>query len=373
MGDTELHFEVDKKSGCVLIQGPVDIRHFAQVKDRLERLQSSNESKLVIDVSGITQLDTAGAFLLQHMVGWNGADAPELRQVRPEHKALFDLAAKTQVKQLKQRKPLSSPVYAVTQLGKASAEAWHSAIGITAFTGQAALALAGIVRHPSRLRLISVSHQMEVIGIHALPIIALISCVISIVIAYQGQVQLKPLGAGQYTVNLIAISVLREMGVLLTAIMVAARSGSAFAAEIGTMKVRQELDALRTMGFNPFELLVLPRIIAMLITLPLLTFFADFMGLLGGAIMSGSLLDISLLQYLEQVRHSATWKDFLAGMIKSPVFAFIIAVVGCMHGMHVSGSSESVGKETTASVVQAIFLILMLDGLFSVYFEKVGL
>jgi phospholipid/cholesterol/gamma-HCH transport system permease protein len=197
--------------------------------------------------------------------------------------------------------------------------------------------------------------------------------VISIVIAYQGQVQLRPLGVRQYTINLVAISVLREMGVLLTAIMVAGRSGSNFAAEIGVMKVRQEVDALGSMGFNIFELLVLPRLIALVIVLPLLTLLADIMGLFGGAVISISLMDIALPEYLERARAAATWKDFLVGMIKAPVFAFVIALVGSMHGLKVSGSAESVGEETTASVVKSIFLILVLDGLFSIYFHKVGL
>src|ERR1043166_1541284 len=155
--------------------------------------------------------------------------------------------------------------------------------------------------------------------------------------------------------------------------MVAGRSGSAFTSEIGVMKVRAEIDALRMIGLGPFELLVLPRIAALLISLPLLTFIADGVGLFGGGIMSLALLDISFAQYFEQVRHSASWKDFAVGLIKAPVFAFIIALVGCRHGLKVSGSAESVGKETTASVVESIFLVLVLDGLFSIYFDKVHL
>jgi phospholipid/cholesterol/gamma-HCH transport system permease protein len=264
-------------------------------------------------------------------------------------------------------------VRTIIHLGKATLAIWPATFELISFMGRSFGMLVKTLKHPSRLRFISITHHVEAIGIDAVPIIALVAFVISIVLAYQGLIQLKPLGMKQYTVDLIAISVLREMGVLLTAIMVAARSGSAFTAEIGTMKVRQEVDALRSIGFDPFELLILPRLIALVVVLPLLALLADIMGLFGGALISMSLIDMPLPEYLERVRHAVTWKDFLVGMIKAPVFAFVIAEVGCMHGLKVSGSSESVGKETTISVVKSIFLVLILDGLFSIYFQKVGL
>jgi len=374
MDDKLLRIEQDEHNKRIRVYGPVDIQHFGQAKKELEKAHSVSSEDVAIDISGISRLDTAGALLLQ------GALKPgralrrlELIDARPEHKALLDLVGRIKITTPTGYQKMSSFVQVVIRLGKATTQLWYATIEFIIFMGRACVALRKIITHPARVRIASITHFMETIGIDALPIIALVSFVISIVIAYQGQVQLKPFGAEQYTVNLIAISILREMGVLLTAIMIAGRSGSAFTAEIGTMKLREEVDALRTLGFDPFELLVLPRIIALLIALPLLTFFADFMGLLGGALISVSLLDISLLQYVEQVRQAATWKDFFVGMIKSPVFAFIIALVGCMHGLKVSGSSESVGKETTASVVQSIFLVLMSDGLFSIYFQKIGI
>jgi phospholipid/cholesterol/gamma-HCH transport system permease protein len=196
---------------------------------------------------------------------------------------------------------------------------------------------------------------------------------IAIVIAYQGVVQLRPYGGEDFTVNLVAVSMLREMGVLITAIMVAGRSGSAFAAEIGVMKAREEIDALKVMGMEPMELLVVPRIIALVITLPLLTFFADAMGILGGAITSRFLLNISAPQYFERVRTAVDMSDLFVGLVKAPVFALIIASIGCMHGLRVTGSAESVGQETTRAVVKAIFLVIVLDALFSILFEKLGL
>jgi phospholipid/cholesterol/gamma-HCH transport system permease protein len=185
--------------------------------------------------------------------------------------------------------------------------------------------------------------------------------------------QLRPYGGEDFTIGLIAVSVLREMGVLITAIMVAGRSGSAFTAEIGVMKAREEIDALNSMGLQPFDLLVIPRMIGLIIALPLLTFFADIMGLLGGAVIAQSLLHISPSQDFERVREAVDMSDLFVGLVKAPVFAFFIATVGCMHGLRVRGSAESVGRETTRAVVKAIFLVIVFDALFSVFFEKVGL
>jgi phospholipid/cholesterol/gamma-HCH transport system permease protein len=166
---------------------------------------------------------------------------------------------------------------------------------------------------------------------------------------------------------------LREMGVLITAIMVAGRSGSAFTAEIGVMMARDEVDALKVMGMDPMAVLVVPRLIGLVITLPLLTFFSDVMGLVGGSLISLALLDVSPLQYVDRVRHAVDVSDLFVGLIKAPIFGFLIAIIGCMHGLRVRGSAESVGKETTRAVVKAIFIVIVLDALFSILFEKLGL
>ena len=357
MADEELQIEQDDTE--IRIRGALDIKHFQQAKDALKKTHGKT-----IDLSEVTRLDTAGAYLIR------GA---ELKSLKPEHQALFDLIEQTKPGKPPAKKRVADWVRMVTHIGKTTLHILPATTEFITFMGKACVALVKVVRHPSRLRFVSITHHIEAIGINAIPIISLIALTISIVIAYQGQVQLKALGAQQYTVNLVAISVLREMGVLLTAIMIAGRSGSAFTAEIGAMKANQEIDALRSMGLDPFALLVLPRLIALIIALPLLTLLADLMGLFGGALISMSLIDISMPEYWERVRHAATWKDFLVGMIKAPVFAVVIALVGCMHGLKVSGSAESVGKETTASVGKAIFLVLMIDGLFSIYFQKVGL
>jgi len=367
MANSELSIKRD--GSRIHIQGALDLHHFQQAKEVFKEVHLANNKATVIDLSKVTRLDTAGAFILynatkQHM---------KIENLRPEHKALFDLVSEVNLIKPTAKKSLSSWRTAVMHIGETTITTWTAAVEFISFVGRSSLALIKILKHPTSLRFISVTHHVKAIGIDAIPLISIIAFVISVVIAYQGQVQLKPLGVQQYTINLIAISILREMGVLLTAIMIAGRSGSNFTAEIGVMKVRQEVDALSSMGFDPFELLVLPRLIALLVALPLLTLLADIMGLFGGAVISMSLMDIALPEYLERVRHAATWKDFLVGMIKAPVFAFVIALVSCMHGLKVSGSAESVGKETTISVVKSIFLVLILDGLFSIYFQKVGL
>jgi len=369
MPDSALHIELDRPHNRIYIRGALNLRHFSHAESGLRKAFAASGKETIIDLAKLTNLDTAGAFLLYNTT----SRGLKFSHIRPEHKALLELVANAKPGKPPTLRSLSSLRKMLVRIGKTTMESWPACTEFITFTGRACIELAKVFRHPARLRLISITHHIEAIGIDAIPIISMIAFVISVVIAYQGQAQLKPLGVEQYTVNLMAISVLREMGVLLTAIMIAGRSGSAFTAEIGTMQVREEVDALRAIGLDPFELLVVPRLIALIIVLPLLTFLADAVGLFGGALISSSLLDISLPQYMEQVRHAATWKDFFVGMIKAPVFAFVIALVGCMHGLKVSGSSESVGRETTASVVKSIFLVLILDGLFSIYFQKVGL
>ena len=257
--------------------------------------------------------------------------------------------------------------------GKGADNAWRDTLEIITFVGRAASAIGQAFLHVHSFRLPSISRHIDETGIHALPIVGLMAIMISVVIGYQGVAQLRPYGGEDFTINLVAVSMLREMGVLITAIMVAGRSGSAFTAEIGVMKSREEVDALNVMGMEPMELLVVPRLIALVITLPLLTLFADVMGLLGGAMISESLLHVAPLQYLERVRQAVDDSDLFVGLIKAPIFAFIIGVIGCMHGLRVRGSAESVGQETTRAVVKSIFLVIVLDALFSILFDKLGL
>jgi phospholipid/cholesterol/gamma-HCH transport system permease protein len=229
-----------------------------------------------------------------------------------------------------------------------------------------------VVVRPSRLRLTALTHHLEQTCVNALPIVGLISFLIGIVMAYQGADQLRRFGAEIFTIDLLAISALREIGILLTAVVVAGRSGSAFTAEIGMMRVNEEVDALRTMGLDPLEVLVLPRLLALMIALPLLTFFADIMALVGGGLMVLMLADLSVQQFLNQLLSAVTPTTFWVGMVKAPVFAFVIALVGCFEGLNVTGSAESVGRLTTKAVVESIFLVIVIDAAFSILFSMLG-
>ncbi|MGH6718260.1 MAG: MlaE family ABC transporter permease, partial [Alphaproteobacteria bacterium] len=226
---------------------------------------------------------------------------------------------------------------------------------------------------PARLRFISLVNHMEHVGLNAMPIVGLLSFLIGVVLAYQGADQLRRFGAELFTVNLLGVSVLRELGVLIASIIIAGRSGSAFTAQIGTMKVNQEVDALLALGLDPIEILVLPRAFALILTLPLIVFYANLMGLAGGALMSLFVLDLSLGQFVRQLNEAVTTTTFWVGMVKAPVFAFIIALVGCYCGLKVKGNAESVGRMTTQSVVEAIFLVIVTDAAFSILFSYLGL
>ena len=225
---------------------------------------------------------------------------------------------------------------------------------------------------PSRIRLTPFPAHLELVGLNALPIVGLISFLIGVVLAYQGAVQLQRFGAEVFVVDLIGVSVLREIGILLTAIVVAGRSGSAFAAAIGSVKLYQEVDAMRTLGLDPMETLVLPRVLALVVAMPLLCFFSDLMGLLGGGVMAWAVLGIGPGLYIERLHDAVGLWAFWVGMIKAPVFGFVIAMVGCMEGLRVEGSADSVGRQTTRAVVASIFLVIVLDAVFSIFFSIVG-
>jgi phospholipid/cholesterol/gamma-HCH transport system permease protein len=260
----------------------------------------------------------------------------------------------------------------VMQVGQRMAGKWAVLRSFVAFFGQGVVGLLACLVRPRLFRFRSIFHHVFATGISAVPIVGLIACLISIVITYQGGGQLRDLGAEMYTVDMVAISVLRELGVLLTAIMVAGRSGSAFAAEIGLMKTNQEVDALRVMGLDPFLILVIPRLLALVIALPLLTVLADMVALAAAAVISSVILDISYSQFFARVELAVEFRTFLAGVIKAPFFAVVIALIGCWQGMRVTGSSASLGTQTTRAVVDSIFLVLVLDALFSVLFYQLG-
>ena len=356
--------EISADGDRLAFEGTLDMQTLAAAERSLQQ-----QKVRAIDVGNLSALDTPGALFLCQ---WR-AKGGQLTGVQPQQKSLLDLVCGLDLKPLPRPRKLARWRQLVIQLGRGADEAWHDTLAVIAFTGHVASVSAHALLHPRTLRPAAISRHVAETGVNAMPIVALMAVMISVVIGYQGVAQLRPYGSEDFTVNLVAVSVLREMGVLITAIMVAGRSGSAFTAEIGVMKARAEVDALQVMGLEPMELLVMPRLMALVVTLPLLTFFADLMGLLGGALIAQTLLDMSPIQYLDRVKHAVDASDLFVGLVKAPVFAFFIGVIGCMHGLRVHGSAESVGTQTTRAVVKSIFLVIVLDALFSILFERLGL
>ncbi|EWY41107.1 ABC transporter permease [Skermanella stibiiresistens SB22] len=330
---------------------------------------------LSLDLSALDAVDTVGALLLLRLVDRLEADGIPVAMTgaRPEHATLIDAVHRAD-RSCEPSKPTDPhPILAmVERTGRAAVQVGRDLRDLLNFLGMMVTALVGTLLRPRRLRLTAVVHHMEQTGLNALPIVGLLSFLIGVVLAYQGADQLRQFGAELFVVNLLGISILREIGILMTSIIIAGRSGSAFTAQIGTMNVNLEIDALRTLGLDPMELLVLPRALALMITLPLLAFYADVVGLLGGAVMCYFVLDISFGQFVQQLHGAITLSTLMVGLSKAPVFAFVIALVGCYEGLRVSGSAESVGRLTTRSVVVGIFLVIVLDALFSILFSYLG-
>lgn len=328
--------------------------------------------RVILDLSAIDRLDTAGAWLLlrteRRLLGLG--NRLELRGLRPVFQPLLSqlrASSREPVSIAEERVP--AIVAFLGRIGEVTLGLLRRGVRMLGFLGLVCVTAATLLRRPRRLRVAATVVQMEQTGVNALPIVGLLSFLIGIVITYQGYDQLRRFGAEIYTVNLLAVGILRELGVLMTAIILAGRSGSAFTAQIGTMRVTEEIDAMRAIGLDPIEVLVIPRLLALLLTLPMLTLFADFMGMVGGAVLSAVALGIPPVQFVSQLHLAVHPTTVWIGLVKAPFFAAIIALIGCYEGFQVSRSAESVGRLTTLSVVEAIFLVIVIDAAFSVLFS----
>ncbi len=353
------------------LQGRWRLLDAAAISGELAAFDPGGERRLVVDTRGVESLDLSSAWLLEQRlaelegagvdVQFHGDPPGQLTLVREAQAAGQDATPEP-----RQRTPLNV-------LGHRAVARARSFKGGIEFIGRVSLALGHAAGTPRRLRPTSVARHVYETGITAIPIVALIAFLISVIIAYMSAEQLRALGAEIYVVDLVTIGVLRELGVLLTAIIVAGRSGSAFAAEIGAMKLNEEVDALQATGVEPIEVLVIPRVIGLVIALPLLTVIADAIGLTGGALLCRSLLDMSIEQYLQRMNDAIAPTTFWAGIIKAPVFALLIALSGTYRGLQVRGSSRELGRLTTVAVVQSIFLVILADALFAVVFLEIGI
>ena len=344
------------------------LRALPQLERRLATLAAPAARDLVVDATAVTAMDTAGAWLLHRTVRALEAEGRTLRVrgLRPEFGALLDLVASRSAPSLAAAARAPGPL---ASLGRKAWDAALAAFGLLSFVGEAAVAFARSIVEPRRIRLRPMLYNLQTAGFDALPITGILNFLLGIVIAYQGAEQLQRVGANIYVADLVGLSMVRELSPLITAIIVAGRSGSSYTAQIGTMKVTEEIDALRTIGIGPFDLLVLPKVFALLIALPLLTVYTDVMGVFGGMIMARAQLGVSFTTFLNRLDDAVSLTSYLIGVGKAPVFAAIIALVGCYQGFRVSGSAESVGQQTTVSVVQAIFLVILTDALFSIAFS----
>ncbi|MDP1530208.1 MAG: MlaE family lipid ABC transporter permease subunit [Rhodoferax sp.] len=331
---------------------------------------------LTVDASGIEALDTAGAWVLHALLSGPRGDGSGLpmQGLPAEFGGLLESVRAHAVAQA--HVPVTAVAAAPSGLesaGRAVVSMVEQFLAMLSFIGESAQALVNWLLHPSRIRWRAVLFNLRSAGFDALPIVGLLSFLLGVVVAYQGADQLRQYGANIFVADLVGLSMLREFAPLITAIIVAGRSGSAYAAQIGTMAVTEEIDAMRTLGLAPQELLVLPKVLALVIALPLLTVFADVMGILGGMMMAKTQLDVGFGEFLDRLVKAVSITSYLVGIGKAPVFAAIIVMVGCFQGFRTHGGADSVGRQTTRSVVQSIFLVIVADALFSVAFSLLDL
>lgn len=341
---------------------------------RIRSLDLGAPARVTIDLSALTGLDTAGAWLILRTdaaLRKTGATVA-LSGASPAHASLLETVARQHVSLPAPPAHLNPFVSVVAAVGEATVRVGINARDLLNFLGLTVITCGRALARPGRIPVAAFVSQLEQTGLDAVPIVGLLSFLIGVVTAYQGADQLARFGAQIFTVNIVGIGILREMGILITAIIVAGRSGSAFTAQIGTMKVNEEIDAMRTIGLDPVVILVLPRVIALVLVMPLLTFYSDIMGIVGGAVQATVSLDISFIQFIRQLKTAVSITSFWVGVTKAPLFGFIIALVGCFEGFMVTRSAESVGSHTTKAVVEGVFLVIVFDAFLSIFYSSIG-
>ncbi len=367
--DSGAHFTIEGAGEgpfALVLSGPYLVSTIGAVDQHLRLIDTRFAT---IDLSGVREIDTVGAWTVRRLAHNYGAQI-----TGASNRAQRLMAALETVSDQEDVYPRQEAFYyRIPRLvGDGVIQFGWGIVGMVGFLGEIMLGFAALIRHPRRFRGKALVRQLELVGVTALGIIGLMSFLIGIVVAQQGAVQLQQFGAEIYTINLTGRLTLRELGVLMTAIMVAGRSGSAFAAQIGTMKLTEEVDAMRTIGISPMEALIIPRILAAVIMMPLLGFYSACMGIIGGAFIADLTLDIPFLTFLSRIQEVVPMYDLYVGLVKAPVFGLIVAIAGCYQGMKVEGNSEQVGLRTTKAVVQAIFMVIVLDAFFAVFFTEIG-
>jgi phospholipid/cholesterol/gamma-HCH transport system permease protein len=327
-----------------------------------------------IDMSRVERIDTFGAWLLERLVRRVRAAGCEIKIVglSDRYDGLIRELHQVNLQPARARRLEGRLAAALAMVGRTMFEVWRDLLDFTRLLGELIAVVLRVVARPQTFRLTSTVHQLERVGWRAVPIVLLITFLIGSILAQQGIFHFRKFGADVYVVDMVGVLVLREVGVLIVAVMVAGRSGSAYTAELGSMKMREEIDALRTMGFDPTEVLILPRIAALLIAVPILTFLGSMAALYGGALVAWAYGGINPDVFLSRLKEAISLDTFEVGLIKAPFMALVIGIVACVEGFKVQGSAESLGLHTTASVVKSIFLVIVLDGLFAMFFASIG-
>ncbi|MEL7486456.1 MAG: ABC transporter permease [Pseudomonadota bacterium] len=376
MAANAAYFDTDLHDGVLrlLAKGDWRARHLGVIDQALRDFEDDSVGReLIIDVSSVEDLDTAGAMVLQRVmrscagrtdssriIGAKDGLAALLTQVEP-HLAPCPVEPNRR----------NAFLLMTERLGRGVVDTHKAAEQVLSFIGLTLATAARVIANPKRLRSTSIVHHMEEAGLNAVPIVGLMSFLIGAVVAFMGAKILQLFNAQIFTVELVAYSMMREFGVLLAAILIAGRSGSAFTAQIGSMKIREEIDAMRSLGLDPMEVLVLPRVVALIVMLPVLAFLGAVLGVIGGGLVAWSAMDISPALFMTRMQDAVAINNFWVGLIKAPFFAFVIGVVGCFQGMKVEGSAESLGQHTTLSVVQSLFLVILLDAFFAMFFLEI--
>lgn len=348
---------------------------------KLEALADGVSAQLVrarsvrLDIAGVSELDTLGAWLIEKLSrrAISAGRSAEIVGVADNFVGLID-----EIRQVNRHNPAPAPapspmLVKLNDIGQSTVSAREDIAVFLQMLGSLFMAIVAVLRRPRTLRLTSLVYQLYRIGWQAIPIIVLITFLIGAIIAQQGFFHFRRFGAESYTVDMVGILVMRELGVLIVAIMVAGRSGSAYTAELGSMKMREEIDALSTMGLDPVDVLILPRIAALVIALPILTFIGSIAALYGGGLVAQFYGDMGPAIYIARLHDAVSVTHFKVGILKAPFMALVIGIVACSEGLRVKGSAESLGKQTTTSVVKSIFLVIVLDGLFAVFFASIGM
>ncbi|QUT04869.1 ABC transporter permease [Sphingobium phenoxybenzoativorans] len=362
----ELSEETGDNGAVLRLSGNLSVSCLGELPNRLDAIEGPVKT---LDMSDVDHIDTIGAWTIHRFVARvdariEGASDDATRLIEEVNKVDEPVAIR----------PDRTPPFqrVLGEIGDATITAGQTLLGLLGFFGATLVTAWTLIRHPRRIRVNAVVQRFEVVGVSALAIIGLMSFLIGIVIAQQGSVQLRQFGMEVLTINLVGRLTFRELGVLMTAIMVAGRSGSAFAAQLGTMKLTEEIDAMRTIGVSPMEALVMPRVTAAVVMMPLLGFYSSIVAIIGGGFLCAVSLDIPPITFIQRLREVVPITDLWVGLIKAPVFGLIIAISGCFQGLQVKANAEEVGLRTTSAVVQAIFLVIVIDAFFAVFFTWVG-